>query len=426
MSLKRASGALSHILLKFKSDSELPATGNFFAMPFLSGVTLGGQQDIEDDPVLGQGRDPLDPMLGVENAGGDVPVPIDARYFGLWLKGLYGAPVSSPSKAEGQIVFSANPAAAQTITINGVTFSFIAGASAGTNIGIKATVALTIDEIVAVLNASSNPSVSAATYSHPAGVPVLQIVHDTNGAAGNAFTFSASHAKASDKTLIGGGFAHVFKTGADDLPFCDIEKGFTNINRYRVYDTCYFNTLALDFQRSGAARAVIGIIARQQKAAAPASGGGTPQKLAFDRTSQFKGYIKSGGVYVGNLMSASFQHSNNMAPVQTIRDDSRNDGVDIGVTANTGTIVARLSNDNGLIDAAESEAKIDLELGYKTTPGLIVKWGLHRVTLAKPSEPISGPGGVEVTLNYQGSKDPTTGCVSTVTLINDLDGTIYA
>src|SRR4029453_15198878 len=60
-------------------------------MPF-NRCNLGSEQGLSDDPVLGQGRDPLAPLQDVINDEGDIVVPVDPRYLGLWLTGLLGDP----------------------------------------------------------------------------------------------------------------------------------------------------------------------------------------------------------------------------------------------------------------------------------------------------------------------------------------------
>jgi hypothetical protein len=67
------------------------ATGNYIRMPF-NRCNLGSEQGLIDDPVLGQGRDPLAPLQDVINDEGDIVVPVDPRYLGLWLTGLFGDP----------------------------------------------------------------------------------------------------------------------------------------------------------------------------------------------------------------------------------------------------------------------------------------------------------------------------------------------
>ena len=44
---------------------------------------------------MGYGRDPLPPVPDVENADGDIVVPIDLRAWGVWLKAAFGAPATT-------------------------------------------------------------------------------------------------------------------------------------------------------------------------------------------------------------------------------------------------------------------------------------------------------------------------------------------
>jgi hypothetical protein len=49
------------------------ATGNYLRMPF-NRCNLGSEQGLIDDPVLGQGRDPLAPLQDVITDEGDIVV----------------------------------------------------------------------------------------------------------------------------------------------------------------------------------------------------------------------------------------------------------------------------------------------------------------------------------------------------------------
>lgn len=109
--------------------------------------------------------------------------------------------------ATGTITFAANPTAgADTITINGRIFSFVAGAPANNyEIQVAATLPLTLDNMIAALNGngSKDGRVWLATYTEN-GVDVLTITHDIIGTSGNNFTIAASAATASGATLSGG------------------------------------------------------------------------------------------------------------------------------------------------------------------------------------------------------------------------------
>jgi len=89
--MARAYGSSAHLLMKRESTYGQAATGNYIRMPF-NRCNLGTEQGLIDDPVLGQGRDPLAPLQDVINDEGDIVVPVDPRYLGLWLTGLFGDP----------------------------------------------------------------------------------------------------------------------------------------------------------------------------------------------------------------------------------------------------------------------------------------------------------------------------------------------
>jgi hypothetical protein len=89
--MARAYGSSAHLLMKRETAYGQAATGDYVRMPF-NRCNLGSEQGLIDDPVLGQGRDPLAPLQDVINDEGDIVVPVDPRYLGLWLTGLFGDP----------------------------------------------------------------------------------------------------------------------------------------------------------------------------------------------------------------------------------------------------------------------------------------------------------------------------------------------
>jgi hypothetical protein len=50
----------------------------------------------------------------------------------------------------------------------------------------------------------------------------------------------------------------------------------------------------------------------------------------------------------------------------------------------------------------------------------------HEVYLPKPKLAVEGPGGVQASFDFRGAKNTAAGRMLTVTLTNDLDGTVYA
>ena len=110
--------------------------------------------------------------------------------------------------ATGTLTFVTNPVAAETIAVNGVTFTFVAGASGATDVHIGDTKEDTALELVNVLNASASGSINVATYSVANGGTIITITYDTAGTGGNSFTLANSSGTVavtrSASTLLGG------------------------------------------------------------------------------------------------------------------------------------------------------------------------------------------------------------------------------
>ena len=118
--------------------------------------------------------------------------------------------VTTPATyASGDILFSAQPDADSTITLNGVTWTFVSGVASGEQTQIGADLNATLDALVTGLNASSATGIPVATYSDaPTTATTLRITFDTAGVSGNAYTLEASaesNGTVSAPTLLGGG-----------------------------------------------------------------------------------------------------------------------------------------------------------------------------------------------------------------------------
>ena len=422
--MARAYGSNASLLLKRESAYGQQATGNYYQMPFTSS-DLGSEQGLIEDAVLGYGRDPLQPLRDVINDDGDIVVPVDPRYLGFWLTGLLGDPTSGDVAATGFIDFSGLPSENDTITINGTEFTFVSDTPAGDEIEIGGTAIQTVDNAVSQLNASSDGNVTVATYSRPTGTSRLLVTHDTAGSAGNVFTLAkdCDVATLSDGTLEGGGTEHEFVSGNDTLPSYSIQVGMPKVPAFFMHTGVVMNSIAFDFQRSGAAAATINAIAQAEKRYGTTQGG-SAQTLTFQRISQFQGAIKSGGVPIGNLTAGSISYNNNLERIETIRDDGLIDGADPTIAALTGTIEVRFA-DTTLIDLALAGTPVDLEFSYTLTPALRLQLLAHEVYLPKPKLSVDGPGGVQASFDFQGAYNAAEGKMLTVKLLNDLDGSEY-
>ncbi len=106
------------------------------------------------------------------------------------------------SNATGFIQFSANPSNGDTITLNGVTWTFVTSGASGNQTNIQGTLVSTMAQLAHDLTNSTNASLIVAAYAGNANQIV--ITYGTPGTGGNAYTLAASAGTPSASTLTGG------------------------------------------------------------------------------------------------------------------------------------------------------------------------------------------------------------------------------
>lgn len=112
--------------------------------------------------------------------------------------------VSGGRHADGSITFSGNFTANDTVTVNGVVFTAVASGASGNQFNVAGSLSGSLDNLVTVLNNSTDEHVNVATYSKTGSDDTLTVVYDTETEVGNAFTLDASVGTVNDSTLSGG------------------------------------------------------------------------------------------------------------------------------------------------------------------------------------------------------------------------------
>lgn len=121
-------------------------------------------------------------------------VPLAETTIQSLLKVMPGASLVSEggAKATGKLTVATNPSDGDTVTVNGIVFTFKTAGGTGTNITIGANAAATATALANALTASQAPALTAATYSAAAGV--VTITAKNFGASGNSFTLASGQA----------------------------------------------------------------------------------------------------------------------------------------------------------------------------------------------------------------------------------------
>lgn len=217
-------------------------------------------------------------------------------------------------------------------------------------------------------------------------------------------------------------YTHVFNSGSWDLPSLSLEKGFPEIPNFEMVSGLRVGSLNWRAQRGGLLTARVGLIG-QGSTDATTSQAGTPTDFAITRFGQFNGLIERNGSALGNVVGATVTYDNGLDPVPTIRNDGNIDAVDPTVAALSGELEVRLA-DTVLIDQAVANGSCTLKLGFVRDAGTAeFTLDVHEAYLSKPRRSVTGPGGVQVTFQWQASQASSganLGTMCTATLINDI------
>ena len=417
----RAYGADATLLAARETGYGVLPLAGWRSLDFKS-TDLSSSQPLGEDPLLGRGRDSQDPYRGLITDEGQLEIPLDLRGTGFWLTALFGDPTTTPVAASGSITFSAQPAATSTITINGVAWTFVAGTPTGNQIEIGGTLAATLTNAAAALNASASPQVAAATYATSGGTTPT-IPHDTAGPAGNAFTLAASagsNGTVSGATLRGGGHRHVWDSGGDEIPSHTIEIGHPKLVApvfFRHLGTVA-ESLAFEMGEEGPANARLQLVAQGEETAG-ATTDTTPDSFALKRFSQGRGFIRRGTAPLAGVTGGSLTFSNNLERVRVIREDGRIQAADPTFASAQGQLIVRFDGQTLVGEASDGEP-VALEYGFAMVEGWELKLELFRVFLPKPKYSVSGPGGVEASFDWRAALDDSSGTMLRASLLSDI------
>lgn len=120
--------------------------------------------------------------------------------------------------ASGAINFSStNPSPGDTITLNGVIWTFVTAITGANQTVVGGALSSTLTQLVSNLSASTNPALTVASYAEDVTNEKLLVTYKTAGTGGNAYTLAASAATPSGGMLTGGagsGSAGTVATGS--------------------------------------------------------------------------------------------------------------------------------------------------------------------------------------------------------------------
>jgi hypothetical protein len=417
MGKQRAYGADATLRAVRETQYGGATTGPVRALDFKT-ADLSASIPLGDDPLLGRGRNAQDPYRGLVTDEGQLEIPFDLQGTGWWMTALFGDPETTPQAATGRITFADTPAPGDTLTLNGVAWTLVAGVAAGDETEIGATLADTLTALAADLNAATDPAIAVASYAVEDDT-ALVITHDATGPDGNAFTLDASAAQRSAPTLTGGGYRHVWRSGADSIPSFLIEIGHPKLTTpvFFRHAGAVLEELSFQMGQEGPANATVSVVAQGEETAS-ATLDANPAAFALRRFSQGRGRILRAGTPLAGVTAGSLTFSNGIERVRSIREDGRIDGADPTLATCEGSLTVRFDGETLMAEAASGDP-VALVYGFAMAEGYALSFTLPRVYLPKPKYSITGPAGVEASFDWRAAADAT-GVMLEVALLNDV------
>lgn len=174
------------------------AQGQILAVDILDPGTSVGATNYAITTAMGSGFSGT-PVL---NNGNITAFPITNNGFG-YREGDSIA-FNGAGHASGAISFATNPNPGDTITLNGVVWTFVYGTPAAQQTTIAGALSVTLASLVNDLTNSGIAAVVVATYASDITKKILLVTYKQAGTGGNSYTLAASAATPSGAFLMGG------------------------------------------------------------------------------------------------------------------------------------------------------------------------------------------------------------------------------
>lgn len=226
------------------------------------------------------------------------------------------------------------------------------------------------------------------------------------------------------------GFQHVFKTGAVGQPVSQclevMHPGLTGGTQYAKNTGVLYTGMEVSLDRAGAATAKFMLVGTDEVWNGT-SAAGTPAELenaTLKSFSHLTGVIKRAGTALGVILSGSFSFTNNLDVAEVVANSGLIAGGTRSEAALSVKLNARFDNMTLLNDALTGDG-VQIEWSLTNSSDEKITFLMPKVSFARPQVPVSGPSGLQVSLDGTGYAVAGGSDMMTITLLNDHDGTAY-
>lgn len=205
-------------------------------------------------------------------------------------------------------------------------------------------------------------------------------------------------------------YTHTYVSGnQNSLPSAAIEKAFVRIGKYAMMTGVKANTLSLSASTDQRPRATIGLMA-QDETFSGSSGAGTPTFAGMTQFHHRQYSVTLDGSAFGNCSALTINYNNGMEPFYDLNSSDGLAAIDEGLASCNGSATVRVSEDAvTLITNAATETSHSLVLKLEIGATKLIQFTAPNILLSRPVVGVSGPGGIDVTFNFEARYDSSAG-----------------
>lgn len=215
-----------------------------------------------------------------------------------------------------------------------------------------------------------------------------------------------------------GPYDHLFKSGSA-LPTLSLEKGHPDLTtpKYVMNTGVRAGGLNLSVSPNGLVEMTIPLFGRATASAA-SSEDASPLTEVYSGFFMSDATVKIGGSAAANLVRFDMAFSNNVEALQFIGDNA----ADEQNRSLTGSATVRWGVDTAWDTPAAAGTPVALLVEFQKSASEKIVFDMPRVFLPEVPKEVNGPGGIEVTYNFQASGADAVKNLLEVTLTNDVTG----
>lgn len=204
-----------------------------------------------------------------------------------------------------------------------------------------------------------------------------------------------------------GFFTHTFTCGAATLPSRTIRVLNPEVPHMRASSGLLIDTFGFPIKTDGTVSATLSAMARDETAfdGAQAVAPDCETDFGYRRFDAGDGEILLGETVLGEVEGGEFTFSNSLKEARSPRRDGVLDGIDPNRMTLKGKITVRFA-DTALYQTASAGDLVTMRFRYSTPDGFSLSATLGNLKLPEAKIEISGPDGITVPYDFQGSQPP--------------------